>query len=55
MIKVKNRQICSILGVNNLYGWAMWQNLLVNNSKILLKDTSEIKKDFIKDYNEKSD
>ena len=40
--------------VNNLYGWAMWQRLPVNNFE-LIKDTSQFVEDVIKNYNEESD
>ena len=39
---------------NNLYGWAMLQELPVNNFE-WIKDTFQFKEDFIKDYNEESD
>ena len=38
---------------NNLYGWAMSQELPVNNFK-WIEDTSKINEDFIKDYYENS-
>ena len=41
-------------GVNDLYGWAMLQKLPANNFE-WIKDTSQFNKDFIKNYNEKSD
>ena len=41
-------------GVNGLYGWAMLQKLPANNFE-WIKDTSQFNKDFIKNYNEKSD
>ena len=37
--------------VNNLYGWAMSQNVPVNNFE-WIKSTSQFNKDFIKNYNE---
>ena len=40
--------------VNNLYGWAMSQNLSVNNFKSI-KDISQFNVDFMKKYNEESD
>ena len=40
--------------VNNLYGWAMSQKLLVKNLE-WIKDTSQVNEDFIKNYNEESD
>ena len=40
--------------INDLYGLAMSQKLLVNNFE-WIKDTSEINEDFIKNYNEESD
>ena len=39
--------------VNNLYGWAMSQNLPVRNSK-WVKDVSKSDKKFVTSYNEKS-
>ena len=41
-------------GVNNLYEWAMWQKLPVNNFE-WIKDISQFNEDFIRNYNEKSD
>ena len=49
----KNNQSSNIthLDANNLYGWAMPQNLPVNGFKSTL---SEFNKDFIKTYDEDS-
>ena len=52
--KNKESSYIQYLGVNNLYGWAMSQKLVVNNFK-WIKDTSQFNEDFIKDYNEESD
>ena len=40
--------------LNNLYGWAILEKLLINNFE-WMKDTSQFNEDFIKNYNEKSD
>ena len=40
--------------VNNLYGWAMSQKLSVNNFESI-KDTFQLKEDFVKIHNEVSD
>ena len=42
------------LNANNLYGWAMYQNLPVNNFK-WIEDISKFNKTFIKNCNENSD
>ena len=41
------------LDVNNLYGWAMLQNLPVNNFE-QIEDTFQFNEDFMKNYNEES-
>ena len=46
--------ISSTLGLNNLYCWAMSQNLPINNFD-WIKDTSQFNENFIKIYNEESD
>ena len=53
MIKTKNYQILEYWHVNNLYGWAVSQNLPVKNFK-WVEDISEFDKSFIKSYNEQS-
>ena len=53
MIKTKNYQILEYWHVNNLYGWAVSQNLRVKNFK-WVEDISEFDKSFIKSYNEES-
>ena len=40
--------------VNNIYWWAMSQNLLVNTFE-WIEDISQFNEDFIKNYNEESD
>ena len=40
--------------VNNLYGWAISQKLRVNNFK-WIEETSQLNKNFIKNYNEEND
>ena len=47
-IKIGNLQYCDI---NNLYGWAMSQKLLVNNFEWI---TFQFNEDFIKNSNEES-
>ena len=44
----------SILGLKNLYSWAMSQELPVNDFE-WIKDTSQFNEDFIKNYNEECD
>ena len=41
------------MDVNNLNGWAILQNLPVNNFEGI-KDTSQFNGDFIKNFNEES-
>ena len=41
------------LDVNNLYGWAMLQNLPVNNFE-QIEDAFQFNEDFMKNYNEES-
>ena len=41
------------LDANNLYGWAMFQKLPVNNFK-WIEDKSKINEDFVKNYYENS-
>ena len=53
MIKTKNYQILEYWHVNNLYGWAVSQNLPAKNFK-WVEDISEFDKSFIKSYNEES-
>ena len=40
--------------VNDLYGWAVSQKLLVNKLE-WIEDTSQFNKDFIKNYDQESD
>ena len=49
----KESSYIQYLDANNLYGWAMSQKLTVNNFK-LVKDTSRINEEYIKNYNENS-
>ena len=48
----KNKE-SSYLHVNNLYGWAMLQNLPENNFE-WIEDTSNFNEDFIRGYTEES-
>ena len=47
--KNKESSYIQYWNVNNLYGWAMLQKLLVNDFK-WIKDTSQFNEDFIKNY-----
>ena len=46
--------IYQMLGVNNIYDWAMSQKLPVKNFE-QIEGTSQFNDDFVKNYNEKSD
>ena len=52
--KNKESSYLNYWGVNSLYGLAMSQNLPIFNFK-QVEDTSQVNKDFIKNYNEKSE
>ena len=52
--KNKESSYLQYWAVNNLYGWAMSQKLLVNNFE-QIKDTSKFNEDFIKNYSEESE
>ena len=54
MIKNKKSSYLKYWDVNNLYGWAMSQNLPVNNFE-WIKRTFQFNEHFIKNYNEESD
>ena len=43
-----------MLRCKNVYGWAISQNLSVNNFE-WMKDTPQFNEDFIKNHNEESD
>ena len=46
--------IYQMLGVNNIYDWAMSQKLPAKNFE-QIEGTSQFNDDFVKNYNEKSD
>ena len=52
----KNKELSRLQywDVNNLYGWALLQNLPVNNFE-WIEDTFQFNEDFIKNYNEEND
>ena len=52
--KNKESSYLQYCDVSNLYGWAMWQKLLVNNFE-WIEDISQFNADFMKNYNENSD
>ena len=52
--KNKESSYSTYLDVNSLYGWKMLQNLPPTNFD-LIKDTSQLNEDFIKNYNEEGD
>ena len=54
MIKKKESSYLQYRGVNNLYDWAMPQQLQENNFE-WIKDNSQFNEDFMKNYNEESD
>ena len=54
MIKKKESSYLQYRGVNNLYNWAMPQQLQENNFE-WIKDNSQFNEDFMKNYNEESD
>ena len=56
MVTIKNHHISyhKIWDVNNLYGWAMSQRLLLGWFK-WVEETSQFNEDFVKIYNDDSD
>ena len=52
--KNKESSYIQFYEVNNLYGWAMLQNLPKNNFE-WIKDTSQLNEDFTKKYKEEGD
>ena len=52
--KNKESSYIQYLDANNLYGWAMFQKLPVNDFK-WINDVTEIDEKFIKNYDEDSD
>ena len=52
--KIKEFSYVKYWDVNNLYGWAMSQKILVNIFE-WIEYTSQFNKDFVKNYNEESD
>ena len=52
--KVRESSYLQYWEVNNSYGWAISQILLVNNFE-WIEDTSQLNEDIIKNFNEESD
>ena len=52
--KNKRSSYVNYWNVNDLYGWARSQKHPVNSFK-WIEETSQVNKDFIKNYNEESD